>query len=154
MIDYSEYRLWEREIIAFHEENPERLQPIQPEYCVVWENDIDAPCKVSIASPEWWAMALHGGILPPVDAYIRDKLRDPTDQGNVKKEHPYAKPIGPMTPEQAIEYFLMVVLPMDVWINKHNKPKFFICKRDSIPTDRSYRNAWKLGEYNETTDSD
>jgi len=48
----------------------DNLEPIQTEYCVVWEDpeEPDAPAKVSHPDPNWMACARHGGILPPVDS--------------------------------------------------------------------------------------
>lgn len=50
----------------------QNLRPVQPKYRIVWEdpNDPDAPVKVTLPAPEWLSCALHGGILPPVEAYF------------------------------------------------------------------------------------
>ena len=43
----------------------------RPPFAILWEDpaDPDAPAKVTTPSPVWWAMALHGGMLPPVEVY-------------------------------------------------------------------------------------
>jgi hypothetical protein len=54
----------------------EGARPVQPRLCLVWEDpgDLDAPAKVTTPSPQWLAMALHGGILPPVEVYHKMAL--------------------------------------------------------------------------------
>jgi hypothetical protein len=58
--------LWNR--LGWAKEN---LEPIQTEYCVVWEDpeEPDEPAKVTHPDPNWMACARHGGILPPVESY-------------------------------------------------------------------------------------
>ena len=58
-------KLHERESVLHDRE----LSPVEPQYCIVWEDPtkLDDPVKVTVPSPEWLAMAMHGNILPPVD---------------------------------------------------------------------------------------
>ena len=120
----------------------DNLTPVQPKYCVVWEDpkQLDEPCKISTPAPEWLACALHGGILPPIETYIRDR-ETPDD---APKEHPYAEPIGPMSEEEAMEYLILKDVPPHVVAHKGNRPVLKIMRRDAIPKDRSQRNAWRL----------
>jgi hypothetical protein len=135
--------LWDR--LA---EAKSRLDPVQSKYRVVFENpdDLDAPAAVLVPDPNWMAAALAGGILPPIDTYLQDQ--DVPD--GQPKEHPYAKPIGPMTEEQAIEYLIQKDIPPQVWRDyKGNRCIMKIVPVELIPTDRSFRNAWKINQETE-----
>ena len=46
--------------------------------------------------------------------------------------------------EEAIEYLIMKDIPRRVWGKEHNRQMFRIVKKDQIPSDRSFRNAWRL----------
>lgn len=153
-------------------EAKERLQPIQSQYRVVYElpdGDDETCAGVLVPDPNWLAMALAGGYLPPIEAYLSDLskmygwmaeterlkkqgLLDPTVNFSWDKvggaTHPYVDPIGPMTEEQAIEYLIMKDLPPAVWADHEtaNKPRFKIVRTEMVPTDRSYRNAWRIAE--------
>jgi len=131
--------LWCRELCTRH------LLPKQdPQYCIVWEDpdDLDQPTKVTIPSPQWLAMAMHGNILPPVEVYPL-----PVDErGAVLPGHKLHDDVVPaMTEEEAMEYLLQKDVPQKVWgDNSGNRRRFVICPRAIVPTDRSYRNAWRL----------
>ena len=130
--------LWERLLEA-----KSRLEPVQSKYRVVFEDPAtpDEPAKVLVPDPNWMAAALEGNILPPIDTYQRD--RDVPD--GQPKEHPYAKPIGPMTEEEAIEYLIMKDICPSVWQEyRGNRTIMRIVPVELIPTDRSFRNAWRL----------
>ena len=122
-----------------------RLAPVQSKYRVLFENpaDLDAPASVLVPDPNWMAAALAGGVLPPIDTYQRD--RGVAD--GQPKEHPYAAPIGPMTEEEAIEYLVMKDIDPQVWRDyKGNRCIMKIVPVELIPSDRSYRNAWKINQ--------
>ena len=130
--------LWDR--LA---EAKSRLEPVQSKYRVVFEDPAtpDEPAKVLVPDPNWMAAALEGNILPPIDTYQRD--RDVPD--GEQKEHPYARTIGPMTEEEAIEYLIMKDICPSVWRDyKGNRTIMRIVPVELIPTDRSFRNAWRL----------
>ena len=128
----------------------QNLTPMQSQYVIAFEDDMDAPVKIFDIDPRWMACALHGGILPPIEAYLMDKK---TADGEPKL-HPYADPIDPMTEEEAIEYFIKKNIPEDVWMTTDgNSIKFVICKREQIPSDISYRNAWTLIQSKEMEDA-
>ena len=132
--------LWDR--LA---EAKSRLAPVQSQYRVLFENpaEPDAPASVLVPDPNWMAAALAGNILPPIDTYLRD--RDVPD--GQPKEHPYAKPIGPMTEEEAIEYLIQKDIPPQVWRDyKGNRSVMKIVPVELIPSDRSFRNAWKINQ--------
>jgi hypothetical protein len=132
--------LWDR--LA---EAKERLEPVQSQYRVLFENpeDLDAPVAVLCPDPNWMAAALAGGVLPPIDTYQRD--RDVAD--GQPKEHPYAAPIGAMTEEEAMEYLVMKDVPPQVWRDyKGNRCILKIVPVELIPTDRTFRDAWKINQ--------
>ena len=131
--------LWDR--LA---EAKSRLEPVQSKYRVIYENpeDLDAPAAVMCPDPNWMACALAGGVLPAVDTYLRD--RDVPD--GQPKEHPYAATIGPMSEEEAIEYLVLKDCPRSVVEYKGNRTILKIVPIEMIPTDRSFRNAWRIAQ--------
>lgn len=148
MIDYSQYKLWEREMIFKdqHKDLP------QGNYAILWEDPAapDEPAKVTRPSPTWLAMAMHGGILPPVEVYHKlaeDEARDGFTrhtQGHLLHETP---PVGPMTEEEAMEYLVQKDIPTQVWRDyKGNRQILKIVPVHMIPTNREFRNAWKINQ--------
>ena len=132
--------LWDR--LA---EAKSRLAPVQSKYRVVFEDPStpDEPAKVLCPDPNWMACALEGNILPPIDTYQRD--RDVPD--GQPKEHPYAEPIGPMSEEEAIEYLIMKDICPSVWQEyRGNRTIMKIVPVELVPSDRSFRNAWKINQ--------
>jgi len=132
--------LWDR--LA---EAKSRLAPVQSKYRILFENpaEPDAPASVLCPDPNWMAAALAGGVLPPIDTYQRD--RNVAD--GQPKEHPYAEPIGPMTEEEAVEYLVMKDIDPQVWRDyTGNRCIMKIVPIELIPSDRSFRNAWKINQ--------
>jgi len=132
--------LWDR--LA---EAKSRLTPVQSKYRVLFEDPAtpEAPAAVLVPDPNWMAAALAGNVLPPIDTYLRD--RDVPD--GQPKEHPYAEPIGAMTEEEAIEYLIMKDIPPAIWRDyKGNRAILKIVPVELIPSDRSFRNAWKVNQ--------
>jgi hypothetical protein len=132
--------LWDR--LA---EAKSRLAPVQSKYRVLFEDPTqpDAPAAVLVPDPNWMAAALAGGVLPPIDTYLRDQ-NVPDGQ---PKEHPYAEPIPAMTEEEAIEYLIMKDIPPQVWRDyQGNRAVMKIVPVELIPSDRSFRNAWKINQ--------
>ena len=132
--------LWDR--LA---EAKSRLKPVQSQYRVLFENpaEPDAPASVLVPDPNWMAAALAGNVLPPIDTYLRDQ-NVPDGQ---PKEHPYAEPIGPMTEEDAIEYLIQKDISPQVWRDyQGNRIIMKIVPVELIPSDRSFRNAWKINQ--------
>ena len=125
-----------------------RLDPVQSKYRVLFENpaEPDAPAAVLVPDPNWLAAALAGDVLPPIDTYIRDQ----NVPDGEPKEHPYAKPVGAMTEEQAIEYLIMKDISPSIWRDyKGNRTIMKIVPVELIPSDRSFRNAWKINQAEE-----
>ena len=120
-----------------------RLEPVQSKYRVLFEDPAtpDEPAKVLVPDPNWMACALEGGILPPIETYQRDRGVPDGEP----KEHPYAKPIGAMTEEEAIEYLVKKDIDPSVWRDyKGNRTILKIVPVEMIPSDRSFRNAWRI----------
>jgi len=135
--------LWDR--LA---EAKSRLAPVQSKYRVLFENpsDMEAPASVLVPDPNWMAAALAGNVLPPIDTYLRDQ-NVPDGQ---PKEHPYAEPVGPMTEEEAIEYLVKKDISPQVWRDYNgNRTIMKIVPVELIPTERNFRNAWKIKQIEE-----
>lgn len=130
--------LWDR--LA---EAKSRLAPVQSKYRVLFEDPAtpDEPAKVLVPDPNFMAAALAGNVLPPIDTYQRDRLV-PDGQ---PKEHPYAEPIGAMSEEEAIEYLVQKDIDPAVWRDyQGNRTIMKIVPVEMIPSDRSFRNAWRI----------
>ena len=112
-----------------------KLDPVEPEYAIVFEADDSPTCNILHPDPNWMACALEGGILPPISAYVLGL-------------DIHSETVGPMTQEQAIEYLLMKNVPREVWDTPQagNRRRFAIVPRSSIPSDRTFRNAWILSQ--------
>jgi len=133
-------KLWHRLV-----KSRKQLKPVQSKYRVLFEDPTtpDKPLKVLVPDPNWMAAALAGNILPPIEAYQRDRLVPDGEP----KEHPYAEPIGSMTEEQAIEYLIMKDIDPSVWRDyKGNRVIMKIVPVEMIPSDRSFRNAWRIAQ--------
>jgi len=150
MKNAEQYKLYER--IAWAHKNLER---VEPKYAILWEDpdDPDAPCKVTNPAPEWLAMALHGGLLPPVWVYWELKKDEAQPgfkrhtRGHLLHETP---PIPAMTEEEAMEYLIQKDIPERVWKDyKGNRTILKIVPRHLIPSDRSFRNAWNIKQEKE-----
>ena len=130
--------LWDR--LA---EAKSRLAPVQSKYRVLFEDPAtpDEPAKVLVPDPNFMAAALAGNVLPPIDTYQRDRL---VPDGDLK-EHPYAEPIGAMSEEEAIEYLVQKDIDPAVWRDyQGNRTIMKIVPVEMIPSDRSFRNAWRI----------
>jgi hypothetical protein len=122
-----------------------RLKPVQSKYRVLFEDprEPDAPAKILVPDPNWMAAALAGDILPPIDTYQRDRLVPDGEP----KEHPYAEPIEAMTEEEAVEYLVQKDIDPAVWRDyQGNRTILKIVPVEMIPSDRSYRNAWRIAQ--------
>lgn len=154
MIDYSNYKLWERESIyqEKYKDHPE------PNYAITWEdpNEPDSPMKITIPSPVWLGMAMHGGILPPVEVYweLKKDEADPNFKRHTRGHLLHdTKPCDAMTEEEAMEYLIMKDIPPHVWYSyKGNREIIRIVPRDKISINRDYRNAWRVSQIEENYD--
>ena len=154
-IDWAKYKLAERETIFQNIAKEQGGGFEQPPFAIMWEDpdSIDDPLRITIPSPAWWAMALHGGILPPVEVYwaLRADEEQPDfrrhTRGHLLHE---TTPMRAMTEEEAIEYLIMKDIPQRVWRDyKGNRTILKIVPRSLIPTNREHRNAWKISQEKE-----
>lgn len=145
MTGLADLPLWKRLHFA-----KEQLVPVQSDYRVVFEADIDSPASVLVPDANWMACALHGGILPPLEVYHQLEY---DDQGRITNGHILheASPVEAMSEEEAIEYLVKKDTPPHVWkqVGNGNSIKLVICKKDQLPASRNWRNAWKIKQ--ETT---
>ena len=148
MTDYASMKLWERELVftAEHKDHP------QGQYAILWEDpsEPEAAAAVTRPSPVWLAMAMHGGILPPVEVYhaLKDDSEAPGftkhTRGHLLHETP---PLPEMTEEEAMEYLVMKDIPRRVWKDyKGNRCIMKIVPVELIPSDRSFREAWTINQ--------
>lgn len=126
------------------------------DYRVIFEDpdNLDAPAAVLCPAPEFMEIAKAGG-LPPISVYwalqddeekaIAEGRHDTFKHDHKKLEAQFTAPrVGPLTEEEAIEYLIMKDIPRRVWGKQHNRPMFKIVHKDVVPSDRSFRNAWRL----------
>ncbi|WP_420548991.1 hypothetical protein [Curvivirga sp.] len=120
----------------------ENLSPYHSQYTIVYEDDLNDACAIMYPDPNWMASALYGGILPPVEAYQKlESIDGKITNGHILHDHV----IPAMSEEEAIEYLIQKDIPPRIWRGDlRNRQKFKICKRDQIPLNRNYRNAWSL----------
>lgn len=153
--DYASMKLIDREILF------QALHPNLPEtnYFVLWEDpsDLEAPLQILVPSPSWIAMAMHGGILPPVEVFhelAEDEACDDFEnhtRGHLLHETP---PVGPMTEEEAMIYLAKKDIPPRVWRDyKGNRVILKIIHKSVLPTDRTVRDAWQVSQPDEALEA-
>ena len=126
------------------------------QYRVVFDDPdaLDEPTKVLVPSQNWLDEAMAGN-LPPIWVYWQ--LQDDEQQAIKEGRHSTfqhnpdkyalqwtAPRIGPLTEKEAIEYLIMKDIPRHIWSVEYNRPMFKIIKKEDVPSDRSFRNAWRL----------
>jgi len=139
------------------------LPKVQSQYRVVFEDphDLDAPAKILVPDPNWMAAGMAGEVLPDVGAYLADqKVLEAYEKEHGSQEgfnwksnggasHPHAKPRGPMSEEECIEYLIKKDVPTSVWRDyQGNRTILRIVKTNVIPMDRTMRDAWKINQEN------
>lgn len=125
-------------------------------YRVIFEDpeQPEEPACVLVPSDSWLEKA-KAGLLPPISVYwaLRDdeKLALAEGRHNSFKHDPEkhmaqftAPRIGPLTEEEAIEYLIMKTIPRHIWAVEYNRPMFKIVRTEDVPSDRQFRNAWRL----------
>lgn len=126
------------------------------DYRVIFEDPDfpEEPAKVLVPSDNWMQEAMEGN-LPPISVYwsLQDDEQRAIDKGRhdtfkhdpEKYEAQFTAPrIGPLTEEEAIEYLIMKDIPRHIWSQEYNRPMFKIVKTADVPSDRQFRNAWRL----------
>ncbi len=126
------------------------------DYRIIFEDpdQPDAPAMVLVPSDNWMQEAMEGN-LPPISVYWA--LQDDEQQAIAEGHHDTFKHdpekhaaqwtaprIGPLTEEEAIEYLIMKDVPRHIWSQEYNRPMFKIVNKEQVPSDRSFRNAWRL----------
>lgn len=132
------------------------VEKIMTNYRVVFDDPdaLDEPTKVLVPSDNWMEEAMTGK-LPPISVYwalqddeqqaIREGRHDTFKHDQAKWEAQFTAPrIGPLTEEEAIEYLIMKDIPRHIWSVEYNRPMFKIVKTADVPSDRQFRNAWRL----------
>ena len=125
-------------------------------YRVIFEDpeQPEQPAMVLVPSDNWMADAM-AGLLPPISVYwsLQDDEQKAIDEGRHEgfKHDPEkyaaqwtAPRLGPLTEEEAMEYLVMKDIPHRVWAVEHNRPMFKIVRTEDVPSDRQFRNAWRL----------
>lgn len=141
MTDLSHLKLYKRLELA-----KDQLAPVQSDYRVVFEVNLDSPASVLVPDPNWMACALHGHILPPVEVYHQ---LETDENGRITNGHILHEtaPVGPMSEEEAIEYLIQKDVPAHVWQQASgNAKKMVICRKNQLPASREWRNAWKINQ--------
>ena len=140
------------------EEAKRNLTPFYSDYRVVFDADIDGISSIMVPDPNWMAMALEGGYVPKIEAYISDQKRmkdwmlaNPQVPFSWSKVggalHPYADTADAMTEEDAIEYLIQKDVPnYEKLVAKDNSLKLVICKKDQLPDTRKWRGAWQINQ--------
>ena len=126
------------------------------DYRIIFEDPDhpEEPVNVLVPAPEWIQEAMEGK-LPPIWVYwqLQDDEQKAIEEGTHSSfRHDEEKwmlqftapRIGPLTEEEAIEYLIMKDIPRRVWAKEYNRPMFKIVKKDQIPSNREFRNAWRL----------
>jgi hypothetical protein len=125
-------------------------------YRVIFEDpeQPEQPACVLVPSDNWLEEA-KAGLLPPISVYWA--LQDDEQQAIAEGRHDTFKHdpdkhaaqwtaprIGHLTEEEAIEYLVMKDVPRHIWSQEYNRPMFKIVKTEDVPSDRSFRNAWRI----------
>lgn len=126
------------------------------DYRVIFEDpdQPEQPAMVLVPSDNWMEDAMAGN-LPPISVYwaLQADEQRAIDEGrhDTFKHDPdkyaaqfTAPRIGPLTEQEALEYLIMKDIPRRVWGQEHNRPMFKIVTKDQVPSDRTFRNAWRL----------
>lgn len=151
------------------------LAPVKSSKVVVFEDPAfeNEPCRILAAHPSWMACAMHGNILPPVEAYhemeyhivdnfgneyggvtqleFEDMLFDFASTGKamtmqtVTKHSLHGETISALTEVEAIDYLIKKDIPKRVWgYSDVNYQRYRVVDRSEIPENKRNRNYWKI----------
>jgi len=125
-------------------------------YRVIFEDpeQPEQPAMVLVPSDKWLEEA-KAGLLPPISVYwtlqddeqqaIAEGRHDTFKHDPEKRAEQWTAPrIGPLTEEEAVEYLIMKDVPRHIWSVEYNRPMFKIVRTEDVPSDRQFRNAWRL----------
>lgn len=125
-------------------------------YRVIFEDPDfpEEPAKILVPAPEWLEQAMLG-LLAPI--WVHHQLKDAEELAIAEGRHTTFKHnpehlalqftaprIDPLTEEEAIEYLIMKDIPKRVWAQQHNRQMFKIVRTEQVPSDRTFRDAWRL----------
>jgi hypothetical protein len=125
-------------------------------YRVIYEDPLrpDEPAKVLVPSQNWIDKAMRGEV-PPI--WVHWMLQDDEALAVSEGRHhtfvhdanrfalQYTAPrVEPMTEEEAMVYLIMKDVPRHIWSVEYNRPMFAIVAAECVPSDRSWRGAWRL----------
>ena len=127
-------------------------------YKVVFEDPDNLDQALAVITPDdaWLEEAMRGN-LPPISVHweLQDDEQKAKDEGKHDNyQHDYSKwikqftapRVGKLTEEEAMEYLVMKDVPRRVWSVEYNRPMFKIVKTEEVPTDRKFRDAWRLSQ--------
>ncbi len=129
----------------------ENLEPVQSDYRVVYEDSVDECAKILVPDPHFMSACMNGGIIPPVWVY-HELAKDEAQSDFNKHIRGYllheTEPMEAMTEKEAIEYLILKDCPADVVANfdKGNRRTLVICKKEQLPQQRVWRNAWRINQ--------
>ena len=129
----------------------ENLEPVQSDYRVVYEDSVDECAKILVPDPNFMAACMNGGIIPPVWVY-HELAKDEAQPDFKKHTRGYllheTEPMEAMTEKEGIEYLILKDCPSDVVANfdKGNRRTLVICRKEQLPQQRVWRNAWRISQ--------
>ena len=129
----------------------ENLEPVQTDYRVVYEDSVDECAKILVPDPHFMSACMNGGIIPPVWVY-HELAKDEAQPDFKKHTRGYllheTEPMEAMTEKEAIEYLILKDCPRTVIANfdKGNRKTLVICKKEQLPQQRVWRNAWRINQ--------
>jgi len=125
-------------------------------YRVIFEDPErpEQPAMVLVPDESWLEKA-QSGQLPPISVYweLQDDEQQAIKEGRQHtfehdpKKHAAqwtAPRVGPLSEKEAIEYLIMKDIPRHIWSQEYNRPMFRIVKTEDVPSDRQFRNAWRV----------
>ena len=65
----------------------------------------------------------------------------------MNKDRLAADRLPPLTETEALQYVLQKDIPARVWGKAHNRPMFAFVRASDLPTDRTFRNEWRLATH-------
>lgn len=129
---------------------------IMSNYRVIFEDPKQPEQPVMVLVPdEVWLAEAQSGQLPPISVYwalqddeqqaIKEGRHDTFEHDQKKYEAQWTAPrIGPLSEKEALEYLIMKDIPRHIWSQEYNRPMFKIIKKEDVPLDRQFRNAWRI----------
>lgn len=125
-------------------------------YKILYENPDFPEESVNVVTPtEEWLEEAMSGKLPSIKVFLKLKEAEQTaikENRHVNFKHnkedydaQFTTPrIAPLTEEEAMEYLLLKDVPQNVWGKSHNRQLYRFVRNTQIPSDREFRNAWRL----------